>query len=110
MGEDAIKLPFIKWEFPKPKPWDLVAVLTLVAAGAVAGFNLSSALGGRAGAIGGGLTFAIVLVQLAICSAALLVLGKTAKHGTLWGNLAAVAGMFAGMSGVLLAAALWTAA
>ena len=110
MGEDAIKLPFVKWEVPKPKPWDLVAALTVAASVAVAGFNLSSALGRTSGAISGSMTAGMVAIQLLICSAALLVLGKTAKYGTLWGNLAAVAGMLAGMSGVLLAAALWTAA
>jgi hypothetical protein len=39
-----------------------------------------------------------------------LLLGKTAKEGTIWGNLAAIGGMFIGVSGVLLAAALWVAA
>jgi hypothetical protein len=37
-------------------------------------------------------------------------LGKTSKEGTIWGNLAAIGGMFVGLSGVLLAAALWVAA
>ena len=111
MGEDAIKLPIVKWEVPKPRPWDLIAVLAVVASIAVASFNLANALGGRAAsAVSGGMTAAIVAIQLLICSVSLLILGKTAKHGTIWGNLAAVAGMFAGMSGILLAAALWTAA
>ena len=52
----------------------------------------------------------VALVQLALGSASLLILGKTATEGTLWGNLAAVGGMFAGLTGVLLAAALWVAA
>ena len=60
--------------------------------------------------LSGKLTFIIVLIQLAVMSIALLVLGKTAKEGTIWGNLMAVAGMTAGMSGVLLAAALRTMA
>ena len=40
----------------------------------------------------------------------LLILGKTAKEGTWWGNLAAVGTMFVGMSGMLLAAAIWATA
>ena len=39
-----------------------------------------------------GFTALVVALQLAICTASLLLLGKTAKEGTLWGNLAAVAG------------------
>ena len=60
--------------------------------------------------LSGMVTFGIVLAQLVAMSLALLVLGKTAKEGTIWGNLLAIAGMAAGMSGVLLAAALWTTA
>jgi hypothetical protein len=52
----------------------------------------------------------VALAQLALGMISLLLLGKTAEEGTLWGNLAAVGGMFAGLSGVLLAAALWVAA
>jgi hypothetical protein len=39
-----------------------------------------------------------------------MLLGKTAKEGTGWGNFASIAGTFVGMGGVLLAAALWAAA
>jgi hypothetical protein len=39
-----------------------------------------------------------------------MLLGKTAKEGTWWGNLASLAAMMVGMSGVLLATALWAAA
>ena len=60
--------------------------------------------------IAGGVTAGFVTAQCALALAGLFVLGKTAKEGTLWGNLLAVAGLFAGMSGVLLAAALWAAA
>ena len=111
MAEDVVKLPLVNLEVPKPKRWDLAALLALIAAVVVSGFNLSAALGKPAGeAISGSLTAAIVVVQLVILSAALLVLGKTAKEGTLWGNLTAVAALLVGMSGVLLAAALWSVA
>ena len=110
MGEDVIKLPLVKLEVPKPKPWDLIALLFVVAAVAAAGYNLSAALGRQAGAVSDATTAGMVTIQLLICGGSLLILGKTAKHGTLWGNLAAVTGLLAGMSGVLLAAALWTTA
>ena len=111
MAEDLIKLPWIKLEIPKPKPWDLAALLFLGVAIVVAGVNLSLALNRPGGsAISGTMTGLFVLGQLAITSGALLILGKTAKAGTIWGNLAALGGMLAGMSGVLLAAALWSAA
>jgi hypothetical protein len=51
-----------------------------------------------------------ILIQLALSCVGLMVLGKTAKEGTWWGNLAALAAMLAGMGGVLLATALWAAA
>ena len=111
MAEDAIKLPLLGWELPKPVKWDLVAGLILVGSVVVAGLNLGSALGQPAGAAPAGwLTLAMVLAQLALASLALLVLGKTAKEGTLWGNLASVAAMLAGVSGFLLATALWAIA
>ncbi|MEZ5333008.1 MAG: hypothetical protein R2991_13370 [Thermoanaerobaculia bacterium] len=103
-----MKLPSIELG-PKPRKWDLVAavlaLLTLVAAG----FNWSVARSAD-GAIGAGTTGIFVVGQLALASICLLVLGKTAKEGTLWGNLAAVAGLLLGVSGVLLAAAMWVAA
>lgn len=115
MGGEALKLPWklpgIKLDLPRPKAWDLAAFGLLVAGLGVAGANLAAA--GRheaAGSISGALTFAFVLVQLAVGLASLMALGKTAKQGTIWGNLAAVAGMFVGISGVLLAAALYAAA
>jgi hypothetical protein len=39
-----------------------------------------------------------------------MVLGKTAKEGTWWGNCASVLALLVGVSGVLLSAALWAAA
>ncbi len=106
----ALKLPKIQLG-PKPRSWDLVAIVILVAAAVLTALSWRVARAQPPGvSISGGFTSLIVLAQLAVCTVSLLVLGKTAKEGTLWGNLAAVGGMFAGMGGVLLAAALWTAA
>lgn len=98
-------------DIPKPKPWDFAAIATLVVALLVTGANWSMASSTPPGtSLSGKTTFIIVLIQMAVMSAALLVLGKTAKEGTIWGNLMAVAGMAAGSGGVLLAAALRTMA
>ncbi len=103
-----MKLPSLG---PKPKRWDLIALAVLAVAAVIAGMNWSAAAGQEPGAsLSGSTTFLFVLVQLAIASISLMILGKTAKEGTLWGNLAAVGGMFLGLSGILLAAALWVAA
>lgn len=111
MAEDTIKLPLVKLEVPRPKRWDLVALLVLAASVAAAIANLQLAFSAAPGqAIGSSATTGFALGQLALCCLGLLVLGKTAKEGTLWGNLLAVGAMFAGMSGLLLAAALWSAA
>ena len=111
MGEDAIKLPVLGWELPRPKKWDLSAVLVMLASLILAGANLQAALGQAPGeSISTWLTGAMVLGQLVLASLALFVLGKTAKEGTLWGNLIAVAALLAGMSGFLLATALWAIA
>ena len=111
MGEDAIKLPVLGWELPRPKKWDLVALLILIASVLVAGLNLRAALGGLPGeSIASWLTTAMVFGQLLLASVGLFVLGKTAKEGTLWGNLTATAAMLAGVGGMLLATALWAIA
>lgn len=102
------KLP--KIDIVKPKPWDLIALALLAVAGALSGANLMLALRTQQGAISGGVTAAFVVLQLVLCLAGLMVLGKTAKEGTIWGNLFAVGTCFVGMSGVLLAAALWALA
>jgi hypothetical protein len=106
----VLKLPAFKLG-PKPTMWDLVALAVLLVAGAAAAANWMEAQGQAPGtSLSGTITLAFVLAQMAIASLSLLVLGKTAKVGTLWGNLAAVGGMLAGLSGVLLATALWIAA
>ncbi len=111
MAEDVFKLPWIGTEIPKPKPWDLVAFLGVALALALAGADIAAARGKPPGSpLSGALTGAVCAGQLLVSCGSLLVLGKTAKHGTIWGNLAAVAGMLAGLGGVLLAFALWAAA
>lgn len=106
----ALKLPKIQLG-PKPKKWDLVAVAVLVLAAVLAAINWRTARTQLPGVSpSSSFTSTVVILQLVICTVSLLLLGKTAKEGTLWGNLAAVGGMLAGLSGVLLAAALWVAA
>jgi hypothetical protein len=102
------KLP--KIEVVKPKRWDLIALVVLAVAFVLSGINLQLALRHGEGAISGGVTGAFVTVQLVLCLAGLMVLGKTAKEGTIWGNLFAVGACVVGMSGVLLASALWALA
>lgn len=103
-----MKLPKLQLG-PKPKTWDLIALATAFAGLALAGFNWWLARKSAAG-VSTGATLALAAAQLAVCCGCLMLLGKTAKEGTLWGNLAAVVGLFLGMSGVLLAAAMWVAA
>lgn len=106
----ALKLPKIQLG-PRPRKWDLVAFAALVLAAVLAAVYWRGTRTLPPGVSpSGSFTSAVVISQLAICMVSLLLLGKTAKQGTLWGNLAAVGGMFAGLSGVLLAAALWVAA
>lgn len=106
----AITLPKIQFG-PKPKMWDLFAFAMLILAAVLAAINWRTARAQSPGvSLSDSFTSMVVLVQLAICTISLLLLGKTASEGTVWGNLAAVGGMVAGLSGVLLAAALWVAA
>ena len=106
----AFKLPQIQLG-PKPKKWDLLALAVLVLAVVLAAISWRTARAQLPGVSpSSSFTSLVALLQLAICTVSLLLLGKTAKEGTLWGNLAAVGGMLAGLVGVLLAAALWVAA
>lgn len=105
------KLPSIKLNVPKPKLWDLITGAVVVAGCLLFALNWNAAQGKPPGtSLSGELTLRFVLLQLLICLSSLMLLGRTAKQGTIWGNLAAVGGMFVGLSGVLLAAALWAAA
>lgn len=106
----AIKLPKIELG-PKPKRWDLFAFAALALAAVLAVLSWRAARAQPPGvAPSDSFTSMVALAQLAIASVSLMLLGKTAKEGTLWGNLAAVGGMLAGLGGILLAAALWVAA
>ncbi len=111
MGGAVLKLPSIKIEVPRPRLWDLVTGVVLVIGCVLCVMNWMAAQGKAPGtSLSSDLTLRFVLLQLAVCMVSLMLLGKTAKAGTIWGNLAALGGMFVGMSGVLLAAALWAAA
>lgn len=106
----SFKLPKIQLG-PRPKKWDLFALAVLGAAIVLAAVSWQTARAQPPGTMpSSGFITLVALVQLAIGSVSLLLLGKTATEGTLWGNLAALGGMFAGLGGVLLAAALWVAA
>jgi len=107
-----LKIGNIELALVKPRLWDLVAVAVLGAGVILAAGSMGKALAGgaTAGRISDGFALTLALVQLGICLGSLMILGKTAKEGTIWGNLAAVGGLCVGMSGVLLAAALWAAA
>lgn len=96
---------------PRPTRWDFAALAVAVVAALAAAVNLWLASRKPPGTpFSGGLTAVFVTVQLLVAAAALAALGRTAKEGTFWGDLFAVLGIFASLSGVLLAAALWAAA
>lgn len=103
-----MKIGSVEIAIVKPQMWDLVAIAFLAVGTVLAGASMGKAL--ATGRVSDGFTLSLALIQLAICLGSLLILGKTAKEGTIWGNLAAVGGLVVGMSGVLLAAALWAAA
>lgn len=98
---EALKLPKLKMpDLPRPTRWDLYAIGALVVSVILAGATIALPR----------LAMALMLVHLVVCCGGLMILGKTAKEGTWWGNLAAVGTMFVGMSGMLLAAAIWATA
>jgi hypothetical protein len=107
--EASLKLP--KLDLPRPAKWDFIAIGVLLVSGVVIGVNLLMA-GKKApeAPFPSAAATAFIVLQLALSCVGLMLLGKTAKEGTWWGNLAALATMLAGMSGVLLATALWAAA
>lgn len=111
MTEDVVKIPVLNLEIPKPKPWDLAA-LAAVAVGLVAAVAnlMTSGMRQPGSFVSTPLTMVFVLVQLLVCLGSLMLLGKTAKEGTIHGNLFSLAGMFIGLVGVMLAAAIWAVA
>jgi hypothetical protein len=104
-----MKLP--KLDLPRPAKWDFIAIGVLLLGMVLVGVNLLMA-GKKAAAAPFPSAAAVlfIVVQLALACVGLMLLGKTAKEGTWWGNLASLAAMMVGMSGVLLATALWAAA
>ena len=113
MGEavktSSLKLP--KIDLPRPTRWDWFAIGALLLGVLLAAANLSKGLSKPPGEpYPSGLTTFFVFSQLAVACGGLMLLGKTAKEGTGWGNAASLLAMFLGISGVLLAAALWAAA
>jgi hypothetical protein len=113
MGE-ALKMPSFKLpkiELPRPTRWDWYAIGALLLGLVLTAANLGVAFTKPPGEpFPAGLTPLFLLGQLAVACGSLMILGKTAKEGTGWGNFAAIAGTLVGSSGVLLAAALWAAA
>lgn len=107
--EASLKLP--KLNLPRPARWDYFAIGALLVSGILIGVNLMMA-GKKApeAPFPSAAAFLFIVVQLALSCVGLMLLGKTAKEGTWWGNIASLAAMLAGMSGVLLATALWAAA
>lgn len=98
---EALKLPSLKLpDLPRPTRWDFYAIGALVVGIVLALATIKMK----------GLAIPLMLVQLVVSCGGLLLLGKTAKEGTWWGNLAAIGAMMIGMGGVLLAAAIWATA
>jgi hypothetical protein len=115
MEGEALKLPRLKlpaWrEITRPKRWDWIAAAVLAAGIVLVGADLAMAQKKPIGEpFPSGATTLFVLAQLAVALIGLMLLGKTAKEGTGWGNLFALLALLTGMSGVLLAGALWAAA
>lgn len=98
---EALKLPALKLpDLPRPTRWDLYAIGALIAGLVLAAATIAQPR----------FATALMFIQLIVTCGGLMLLGKTAKEGTWWGNLAAVGAMFVGMSGMLLAAAIWATA
>ncbi len=98
---EALKLPSLKMpDLPRPTAWDFAAIGALLVAVVLSGATVAMPR----------MATLFLLVQLVLACGGLMLLGKTAKEGTWWGNLAAIGAMLAGMGGVLLAAAMWAAA
>jgi hypothetical protein len=114
MGGLALKRPSLKFpkiDLPRPTRWDWAAVGTLLAGLALIGVSLFVSASKAPGEpFPDGLTRLLAIAQLIVACGGLMLLGKTAKEGTGLGNLASIGAMLVGMSGVLLAAALWAAA
>ncbi len=103
------KLPSLK-EVQRPTRWDLITAVVLLVGIALMGANFAVVHHKPADQpFPNGLTGLFIFAQLTVSLVGLMLLGKTAKEGTWWGNIAALLAMLVGMSGILLAAALWAA-
>jgi heme/copper-type cytochrome/quinol oxidase subunit 4 len=103
------KLPSFK-DLERPTRWDWITAAVLVVGFVLMGANFAVVHHKPANEpFPGGLTALFCFAQLAVSLVGLMLLGKTAKEGTWWGNIAAILTMLVGMSGILLAAALWAA-
>lgn len=113
MGE-AVKMPSVKLpkiDLPRPLLWDWIAIASLIVGVVFIAANLAIGFKKPEGEpFPSGWTGVFVFGQLAVACGGLMLLGKTAKEGTGWGNAASLLAMLVGISGVLLAAALWAAA
>ena len=102
-----LKLP----NLPRPARWDWIAIGVLVLGTVLVAASLYKGLVKPPGEpYPSWLTTLMVFCQLAVACGGLMLLGKTAKEGTGWGNAASLLATLIGISGVLLAAALWAAA
>jgi len=115
MEGEALKLPRFKlpaWrEITRPTRWDLAAAAALALGAILIVADLTVAHRKPIGEpFPNGATSLFVFGQLAVSMVGLMLLGKTAKEGTWWGNLFSLLALFTGMGGVLLAGALWAAA
>ncbi|MFY9824091.1 MAG: hypothetical protein WAM82_22125 [Thermoanaerobaculia bacterium] len=105
----AAKLP--KIDLPRPQLWDWYAIGALVVGLILIAANLGIGLKKPPEMpFSSGWTSVFVFGQLAVACGGLMLLGKTAKEGTGWGNAASLLATLVGISGVLLAAAFWAAA
>jgi hypothetical protein len=103
------KLPSLK-ELERPTRWDWITAAVLVVGFVLMGMNFAVVHHKPPEQpFSNGLTAFFCFAQLAVSIGGLMLLGKTGKEGTWWGNIAAILAMLVGMSGILLAAALWAA-
>ena len=106
-----MKLPELNISIPKPTVTDLFAIGVAVVGAAIAAVSWGLATSKGVGqSLSNGEAIGLAMLQLAVCTASLLTLGMCARRGTIIGNLASLAGLMVGISGGLLAAALWTLA
>lgn len=106
-----MKLSIPRLALAKPTLWDILSIALVAFGGAAAALNWRVATSlGPGDALSTSAASLFALTQLGVCVACLTLLGKTAKQGTVLGDLAAALGILVGIGGSLLAATLWAAA